>query len=291
MKRATLLVAILNVVFLGASAFAQSSPPATVAPPATAASQDKEAPAITDFYTGEMNVQGLGRTDVDSSKFEEYRDVVKGISVPYFRLFGSQDGLRFDLRGQNVKQADERYTGTSKPTLFGVSADYNSIVHRIGNDGRTMLVQQTPGIWKMSPTLQQTFQDIWESTTNANRVFTTFVAPLFTPSITNGSTVDVQVLRQRTDITIDLTPNRPFSAKVNYKREQRHGSGGLSSNYISYEIETPSVTEYLTRMWGSAASSTSHGETCAPRSITTGSTTRYRPWSLTIRFAPPTRCR
>ena len=187
------------------------------------------------------------RPDVASSKFEEYRDVVRGVSMPAFRLFGSDSGLRFDLRGQNVKQLDERYTGYLKTDFFAVAADYNSIVHHIGNDGRTMLVQQSPGVWRMSPTLQQTFQNIWESTTNANRVFTTFVAPLFTPSIVDGSTVDVQVLRERTDIVVDLARNQPFSAKVNYRREQRHGSGGLSSNYISYEIETPSVTEYLTQ--------------------------------------------
>ena len=168
-------------------------------------------------------------------------------ACPSFRLFGSDDGLRFDLRGQNVKQLDERYTGYLKTDFFAVTADYNSIVHRIGNDGRTMLVQQSPGVWRMSPTLQQTFQNIWESTTNANRVFTTFVAPLFTPSIVDGNTVDVKVLRERTDIVVDLARNQPFSAKVSYRREQRHGSGGLSSNYISYEIETPSVTEYLTQ--------------------------------------------
>jgi MtrB/PioB family decaheme-associated outer membrane protein len=230
--------------------FAQSAPPAApaaAAPASDAAAQDKAAAHKTDFQTGELDIQLQARPDVDSSKFEEYRDVVRGVGIPAFRLFGSDGGLRFDLRGQNVKQLDERYTGYLKTDLFAVSADYNSIVHRIGNDGRTMLVLQTPGVWRMSPTLQQTFQNIWESTTNANRVFTSFVAPLFTPSIQDGSTVDVQVLRERTDIVVDLAPNQPYTAKVNYRREQRHGSGGLSSNYISYQIETPSVTEYLTQ--------------------------------------------
>ena len=251
---------------LSAPAFAQSAPPAATAaatPSSGAAAQDKDKDAApsTDFQTGEVNLQVTARPDVGSSKFEEYRDVVRGVSVPAFRLFGSDGGLRFDLRGQNVKQLDERYTGYLKTDLFAVSADYNSIVHRIGNSGRTMLVQQSPGVWRMSPTLQQAFQNIWESTTNANRVFTTFVAPLFTPSIFDGNTVDVKVQRERTDIVVDVAPNQPFSAKMNYRREQRHGSGGLSSNYISYEMETPSVTEYLTqdvgfngaldRPWGS----------------------------------------
>jgi MtrB/PioB family decaheme-associated outer membrane protein len=252
MKRATRLVVILsaNVIVLGAPTFAQSDPPAApvaATPSSGAAAQDKDATASTDFQTGDVNLQLMGRPDVGSSKFEEYRDVVKGVSVPAFRLFGSDGGLRFDLRGQNVKQLDERYTGYLKTDFFAVSADYNSIIHRIGNSGQTMLVQQSPGVWTMSPTLQRAFQNIWESTTNANRVFTTFVAPLFTPSIFNGNTVDVQVQRERTDIAVDLAPNQPFSAKMSYRREQRHGSGGLSSNYISYEIETPSVTEYLTQ--------------------------------------------
>jgi MtrB/PioB family decaheme-associated outer membrane protein len=245
---------------LAVPASAQSAPPAAPAPAAQAsdaagqdkpaqdkAADDEAAAHKTDFQTGELNIQLQARPDVESSKFQEYRDVVRGVSIPAFRLFGSDGGLRFDLRGQNVKQLDERYTGYLKTDLFRVSADYNSIVHRIGNDGRTMLVQQTPGVWRMSPTLQQTFQNIWESTTNANRVFTTFVAPLFTPSIQDGNTVNVQVLRERTDIVVDMAPNEPYSAKVNYRREQRHGSGGLSSNYISYQIETPSVTEYLTQ--------------------------------------------
>ena len=261
MRKTILLLSMLApAVLLAVPASAQSDPPAAPAPAAQAsdaagqdkpaqdkAADDEAAAHKTDFQTGELNIQLQARPDVESSKFQEYRDVVRGVSIPAFRLFGSDGGLRFDLRGQNVKQLDERYTGYLKTDLFRVSADYNSIVHRIGNDGRTMLVQQTPGVWRMSPTLQQTFQNIWESTTNANRVFTTFVAPLFTPSIQDGNTVNVQVLRERTDIVVDMAPNEPYSAKVNYRREQRHGSGGLSSNYISYQIETPSVTEYLTQ--------------------------------------------
>jgi len=257
-------ILVLTIAWLAAPAFAQTDPPAApagAAPAPAAQDKDKSAAPSTDFETGELNFQVSARPDVASSKFQEYRDVVNGVSLPSFRLFGSENNVRFDLRGQNVKQLDERYTGYIKTDFFAVSADYNSIVHRIGNDGRTMLVQQSPGVWRMSPALQQTFQNIWESTTNANRLFTTFVAPLFTPSIVDGSTVNVQVLRERTDIVVDLARDQPFSVKVNYRREQRHGSGGLSSNYISYEVETPSVTEYLTqdvgldgllvRPWGS----------------------------------------
>ncbi len=234
----------------------QDKPAAAQAKPGEAGKAAADEPATTsqyDFETGEIILDVTARPDVASSKFQEYRDVVKGVSMPGFRLFGREDKIRFDLRGEHVKQNDERYTGYFKTDWLGLAADYNSIVHRIGNDGRTFLIEQSPGVWRMSDTLQQSIQNIWESTTNANRIFTTFVQPLFAPSIEEGSTVDVQVVRERTNIVADLARNQPFTLKLNYYREQRHGSGGLSSNYLSYITETPQVTEYLTQDYGIGA--------------------------------------
>jgi putative beta-barrel porin MtrB/PioB len=261
MKRTTLTIALVasGVIFVNASAFAQSdSAVATTAAAATpaaapaAAAQEKPAVSANDFQTGDVMLDVTGRPDVGSSKFQEYRDVVKGVSMPNFRLFGRDNSIRYDLRGENVKQLDERYTGYFKTDWFALNADYNSIVHRIGNDGRTFLTQQSPGVWTMSDTLQKAIQTTWESTPTAQRIFTTFVVPLFAPSINEGSIVDVQVVRERTEVIADLARNQPFTLKLNYRREQRHGSGGLSSNYLNYQTETPQVTEYLTQDFGLA---------------------------------------
>jgi hypothetical protein len=249
-----------GVLLLSAPAFAQPEESAAAAVAATSASdaavqdkdKDKAAASEFDFQTGDVILDVTGRPDVGSSKFEEYRDVVKGVSMPGFRLFGRDNAIRYDLRGENVKQLDERYTGYLKTDWFALNADYNSIVHRIGNDGRTFLTEQSPGVWRMSNTLQQAIQNIWESTPTAQRIFTTFVQPLFASSIQEGTTVDVRVVRERTDITADLARNQPFTLRVNYQREQRHGSGGLSSNYLNYQTETPQVTEYLTQDFGVA---------------------------------------
>jgi hypothetical protein len=244
MKRNTLLVIFAaSALVCPGTVFAQTDPAAQSKP----AAPDQPSPPDFDFQTGDVILDAAGRPDVESSKFQEYRDVVKGISMPGFRLFGRDGQIRFDLRGENVKQHDERYTAYVRTDWFGLNADYNSIVHRIGNNGRTFLTEQTPGVWRMSDTLQQAFQNIWESTPTANRIFTTFVQPLFAPSIQEGTTVDVQVVRERTNIVADLARNQPYSVKLGYYREQRHGSGGLSSNYLSYVTETPQVTEYLTQ--------------------------------------------
>ncbi|MEQ1912066.1 MAG: MtrB/PioB family outer membrane beta-barrel protein, partial [Vicinamibacterales bacterium] len=240
MKRATLFTVLLasGALLLGTPARAQ---------------QPSAAEENTDFQTGDLVLNVASRPDVESSKFQEYRDVVKGVSMPEFRLFGRDKKLRFDLRGQNVKQLDERYTGTFRTDWFAVAADYNSIVHRIGNNGRTFLSQQALGEWRMSDTLQAAIQNAWEATPTASRVFTTFVQPLFQPSVDAGTTVDVKVVRERTSVVADLARNQAYSFKLNYDREQRHGSGGLSSNYLSYVTETPQVTEYLTQDAGIAA--------------------------------------
>jgi MtrB/PioB family decaheme-associated outer membrane protein len=264
MKRTTLTTLILasGVLLLGAPAFAQSGPsaaavaathlPSTPVPVTAEQDKDKDAAGGKDFQTGDITVDVTARPEVASSKFEEYRVVVKGVSLPGFRLFGKEGATRFDLRGEHVGQLDERYTGFVKTDAFALSADFNSIVHRLGNDGRTFLIEQTPGVWRMSDTLQQSFQNTWESTPTAQRIFTTFTQPLFAPSIQEGSTVDVTVVRERTDIVSDLARNKPFALKLNYQREQRHGSGGFSSNYLSYQTETPAVTEYLTQDIGLA---------------------------------------
>ena len=248
MKRITLATVILasGVVLTAAQAFAQDAP-GSEAPDAQPLTGARDIARPPDFQLGEINFGVAGRDDPQSSRFNEYRDVIKGISVPGFRFLGSNNGVRFDLRGENVTQDDERYAGFVKNAWFALNADYNSIIHRIGNNGHTMLTQVSPGVWRMSPALQQSFQNTWESTPTASRVFTTFVAPLFAPSIADGTVVDVAVHRERTNIVLDLARNQPFSAKVNYTREQRHGSGGLSSNYLSYQTETPTVTEYLTQ--------------------------------------------
>lgn len=239
MTRATLSTVLLasGVLLLGTPGYAQQS-----------SSEES-----TDFETGNVTMAVQQRPDVDSSKFQEYLDLVRGVGMPEFRLFGRNKSVRFDLRGENVKQLTERYNGSFKTAWFAVSADYDSIVHRIGNNGRTFLTQVNPGEWRMADPLQAAIQNVWETTPTANRVFTTFVRPLFQPVMDAGPTVDVTVLRERTSVVANLARNQPYSFTLNYDREQRHGSGGLSSNYLSYVTETPQVTEFLTQDAGIGA--------------------------------------
>src|SRR5512139_3757543 len=113
MKRTHLLAVVLACGLLATSlpAFAQT------------------ANAVTpeNWFTGKASLLLLGRDDVDSAKFQEYRIVPKGVSMPVFDLMGSHNGIDFALVGQNVSQQDQRYQGWANLSWLGVSFDYNSI--------------------------------------------------------------------------------------------------------------------------------------------------------------------
>lgn len=154
MKRATFLTVLLasgvllaGAVQVSAQSFSSFGAAVTTSTISTTAEQAPAPAAREDFVSGNLTVQLLGRNDIESSKLDEYRDVVKGASVSRFNVTGSAGALRYDLRGENVEPRDGRYTGTLKTDFFAVMADYNAIIHRIGNNGRTMLAEQSPGVW------------------------------------------------------------------------------------------------------------------------------------------------
>ncbi len=90
MKRA------LNVTTLLAMGLLMAAPLATA----------QDAPAATSG--GQVTVGALGREDIDSSKFAEYREVPKGVSVSFFNLFATGGKVDFNLLGSNVRQDDQR---------------------------------------------------------------------------------------------------------------------------------------------------------------------------------------
>ncbi len=248
MKRATYLTVLLasGVLFTSVQASAQSSSQE----PSTRPQINPVVLPMPDFFTGDFSIGTQAASDVASSKFKEYRDIPNGPTLPGFRLFGSKNNVKYDVGGSNVSLGDQRYSGYLKAGEVAISGGYNAIVHNLGNGGRTMLSQQSAGVWRMSPTLQQAFQTTVDATPSASRNFITFITPLFAPSIAEGSVVDISVQRLRGNVAVDFARNQPLTAKVTYTREQRHGSGALSGNNIGYIVETPAPTEYLTQDYG-----------------------------------------
>ena len=216
MKRITLLTVLLACGLLATSTpvFAQATTESS------------------NWFTGKATLSLLGRDDVSSSKFEEYRVVPKGVSMPVFSLQGSQNGKDFALFGQNIYQTDQRYFGSANVGWFGVTFDYNQIPHNMGNDGRTFFAETAPGVWSMSATLRKTLGDTVDATLPATARIYPFYANLLAPTIASAGTVDISALRQRGDVTFDLGGNLPFDLALTYMRELKTGARGASGGDI-----------------------------------------------------------
>jgi hypothetical protein len=66
------------------------------------------APKAPNWFGGNANMMLLGHEDVVSSKFQEYRDVPQGASLPIFTLQGRQSGNDCAIFAKNVSKKDQR---------------------------------------------------------------------------------------------------------------------------------------------------------------------------------------
>ena len=221
MKRITLVSVLFACGLLAASTplFAQTAAPATPAAP-------------PNWFNGTVTLSLLGRDNVDSSKFEEYRVVPKGVSMPVFTFQGSQDGKDFAVFGQNVYQADQRYFGGATVGWLGVSFDYNQIPHNMGNNGQTLFTETSPGQWNMSASLRKSLGDAVDAVLPATARTYPFYQNLLGPTIAAANSIDISGLRQRGTVTLDVGKGLPFDLSFTYLREVKTGYRGASGGDI-----------------------------------------------------------
>jgi hypothetical protein len=174
---------------------------------------------------------------VDSSKFQEYREVPKGVSMPVFSIQGSQNGKDFGMFARNVSRSDQRYSGYAKVGWFGVTFDYNQIPHNMGNHGRTFLTETAAGVWSMSGTLRGALGGAVDAVASTARTYP-FYANLLAPTIASAGSVDISGLRERGNVTVDLGGNMPFDLTLAYMRELKSGSRGASGGDILGVVTT-----------------------------------------------------
>ncbi|MCU0252338.1 MAG: MtrB/PioB family outer membrane beta-barrel protein [Vicinamibacterales bacterium] len=197
------------------------------------------APAVTpeNWFNGKASLLLLGRDDVDSSKFQEYRIVPKGVSMPVFSLEGSHNGTDYALIGQNIRQLDERYLGYADMKWLGVAFDYNSIVHNMGYNGRTLFTENAPGVWNMSATLRRYLGDAVDAVPVASRTYP-FYANLLAPTLAAAPYEDLTSLRRRGNLAVDLGKKLPFGLQFTYLRETKTGARGDSNGDVYGVVNT-----------------------------------------------------
>jgi hypothetical protein len=270
MKRALTVTTLLAMVFAtaGSLASAQDVPPATPTPPDEApapvaatpadATPEDAAPAAEDDEAmpagesgGRITLGVLGRDDVASSKFTEYREVPKGVALPFFELFSRGHRVEFNLHGQNVRQTDQRYTGWLDAAGLGLSFDYNQIPHNMGNDARIIFTEAGEGVWTLSDTLQEALGRAVDATPTRT---TPFYDALLGPTFAAAGQVDVSKTRNRGTAAFDLSKKLPFDLVLTYMRERKSGfrgeDGGAVFSAVNPVLEVPSPLDEITQDFG-----------------------------------------
>jgi MtrB/PioB family decaheme-associated outer membrane protein len=224
---------------------------------ASLALAQEPSPSPDNFAEGEFSL-GVSQTDSDtlSSKFDEYRDLPNGLIAPSFRFRGEDNGFYWNFVGRDVQERDQRYWLDLRKGAFSIKGDYNQIPHNFGNNGHTLLENTSEGAWRMSDTLQRSFQTAITSVPQAQVTFP-FLNNLVTPSLQSANAVDLSLQRERGRVAFKVAPaDGPFDLTVAYFRERRVGDRAASGTAFGFGnvVELPEALHYLTQDFGADAS-------------------------------------
>lgn len=232
MKRALKVTALLAMGLFVASSYAAA----------------QNAPASTSG--GQVTIGTLGVSNVASSKFQEYREVPKGVFIPYVNLFSKTSALDVNLMGYNVRQGDQRYTGWFNTSAFGLSFDYNQIPHNMGNNAHVIFSELAQGVWGMSASLRQVLGGTVDATPTAGRTVP-FYDALLAPTFASTNSFDISSMRKRGTVELKFGEKLPFDLALTYLRELKSGyrgaDGGGVYSAISSVVEVPGPLNELTQ--------------------------------------------
>jgi MtrB/PioB family decaheme-associated outer membrane protein len=202
----------------------------------------------------DLGLEGVD-LNANSSRFQEYRDVPAGIFIPFARFAG--DGkVRYDVAAEHVLQDDARYRALVQFASIGIRAEFIKIPHRFGNSGVTLLEDTGPGVLSISPTLRQTFQSALERqfATNRNGINYTFLSSLVNPSLSAETPIDLALLRERGQVELRLTRDKPYDIRLIYFQEHRRGTRAAGTSFgFGNVVESPEPIDYRTRDFGATA--------------------------------------
>ncbi|MGE5361839.1 MAG: MtrB/PioB family outer membrane beta-barrel protein, partial [Bacteroidales bacterium] len=202
---------------------------------------------------GTFTLDLLGRSDVASSKFQEYREIPKGVSIPFMNLFATNSTVDFNLIAQHVARSDQRYTGWANFNFVGIGFDYNQTPHNMGNDARVIWNETNQGEWSLSQTLRQAIAASADATPSAGRTYP-YYQTLLSPTFADANTVNLSALRQRGAVDFDFSQKLPFNLDFTYMRELKSGyrgqAGGDILGSFSPVVDVPAPLNEITQDYG-----------------------------------------
>lgn len=213
----------------------------------------QEPPAST--VGGEVSISLLGRSNVSSSKFDEYRETPNGVSIPSVNLFAWKGNNGFTLWGDNVRQGDQRWSGVAGLGFLGMSFDYNRTPHNMGNGGHVLWNETSLGAWSMDTVTRAALGTKIDTTLPTSLRTFDFYNTLLQPVFAATNTVDISSLRERGSVTFDIGKGKlPFDISMTYMRERKSGyrtnSGSGVYTAVTTIVDVPEPLSDLVQDYG-----------------------------------------
>jgi MtrB/PioB family decaheme-associated outer membrane protein len=259
------------VFVLAAPALAQSSGPAGEKPVAAAeeAAGPADAASEPQRVTPPGAVQSVGQVEpwsirrielgylspensTGSGKFLEYRSIPEFGALPLIRFAGNRS-FRYDFAAWNALEDTALYTLRADPGTFRISAYYQRIPHLFGTANRSVLADVGEGAFLLPNSQQLEAQQLIQLQHAANPagVNYNFLNRIVGDAVTASEPVDVGLLRQRGQVDLDLTRDKPVSVRLSYFQEDRSGNRGAGTSFgFGNVVETAEPIRYRTRDLG-----------------------------------------
>lgn len=236
----------------------QQASPAAEAPETDPVQGSIETPAapprkLEDLFSNIAAVAGQGATvDTDSSKFEEYRSVPRGVAGPDFRIFNDPESYLLLVTGENLVDDDRRLTLFADTRDATVDAYYDEIPHRLGNNARSILTPVSPTAWGLSDLAQRSLQNTLEAQFAASRtaINYAYLRRLVEPLVNTPYVFDLGYQRQRVGVAVGASL-AAVDTTVTFFQENREGKRNAGTSFgFGNVVETAEPIDYVTRDFG-----------------------------------------
>lgn len=172
----------------------------------------------------------------DRGKFEEYRDIRRGLFVQDLRLHfgGKEASYSTEFRAKGVGQRDQNFLArSSKPGLYELEFGWDQIPHVFSNTGRSLYTETGRGILALDDAMQSTVQAA-PNQAAIGSLLKTFLA--------GAHDMDLRMRVDRAPLFFKVTPTPDWEIRAEYTRTRKEGNrplGALTgfSNEVSEPVE------------------------------------------------------
>ena len=211
--------------------------------PVRAQDQKKADPIVVKGSVA-AGVQAVGET-ARSSKFTEYRDVPRGLFVPFLEL-DLRKGSRFvRIDATNLGQADQRLRAElGDRGTFRLDAGYDQIPHRFSFFAATPYVEHSPGVFTLNDVIRSAAEALVPTGTGTNIAAARALVSSF---LTSAGPIALGLERRTATADLTYTPSVPFSFNAAASHETRSGNRAFGASLgFSNAIELPEPIHYQT---------------------------------------------